>query len=1154
MLSLQEWLAQRKMRGIIVTLIVLVVLEIVTHRTRFNVVNPGLFLLIAVVYAAFIDGMMAGLVSGTLGFLYSLYFFSRDGRLFTYTPDDLTRVIALFVSTYAIVYMTGWLKQQNDLKTRQQEQQRLQELQEDKICVFADAFPNIIWTMASDGTYEYFNNTWYEFSGLTRVQTFDHTITRSLIHPEDIQRVLERWCQSRESGQSLEIEYRLKSKAGEFRWFMARIVPVKNAQGAVIKWFGSATDIHKQRKVEAELENSKRQLEAVLANVADGLVVRNFQGRILFTNGAALRIFGVSSVEELSEFLSSDVSHGLNFRDIDNRPVHMQKLFMPTPGKNGTGTDPQIYSLVGNAITAKRWVSISATSIVNSPAAPDLYVSVIRDITNERKAIIETERLVAQQEFLARAGELLTSSLDHETTLKSLTRLIVPRLAEWTVVHLVQPDGAVVEVAAAHVDQEKERRLVKTLGTRKNEQGELATPSWMLKVVQTGKPEFHPIVNEQTISAITLGTEHTRMIRETGIRSIMVVPLKNLDQVIGTISFAYTDTDNHFSESDLQMAEELARRASIAIQNSKLYHQAREIASREHEHAALTETLLGNAPVGFGFVSLDYKFLQVNNALAAMNSVSPRDLLDRRLSEVLPDLAEVVEPQYDHVVKHGEPVVDYEISGYTPDNPERLRHWFYNFFPVRNTDSKLSGIGIIVAEVTDRKEAEREIHYRAYHDILTGLPNRKYFDERLAYVLHRSKRDHHKFAVLFIDMDRLKNINDSLGHDIGDTVIRELAERLKKTLRAGDVVARWGGDEFVILLPELSVIADAVKVAEKILKTVEPSLRIGVHTLHMTVSIGIAVFPNDGEDVQTLQKNADIALYRAKEAGKNRYELYNQQMNVKASERLALENDLRQALAKCQMDLYYQPIQDLKTGRIVSVETLLRWRHPRFGLLSPLRFLPIAEETGIISQLGSWVIDQAVSHMAELNLTSGPMRFSINISARQFSEGGLVAGIIDRLQAHQCSPELLDIEITESLAMENLDRTRNTLDELKQYGISITVDDFGTGYSSLNYLKRLPIDRLKIDKSFVRHVLTDEQDTSIIKAITSMAESLHLKVVAEGVDTEMQLNLLRSLGCHAVQGYHISRPLSRHELVAFLNKKNQEISPVQTQVEEGAQS
>ncbi len=453
-------------------------------------------------------------------------------------------------------------------------------------------------------------------------------------------------------------------------------------------------------------------------------------------------------------------------------------------------------------------------------------------------------------------------------------------------------------------------------------------------------------------------------------------------------------------------------------------------------------------------------------------------------------------------------------------------------------NNNLKGFARVVRDVTERAEAEETIRHQAMHDSLTGLPNRKALEERLEIMIKQAERHNAKVAIMFLDLDRFKNINDSLGHMIGDMLLKEVASRFRSIVRAEDTVARLGGDEFVILLYEVTHSGDVIRVAKKIIEAMQVPVQIGQHALHVTSSIGVALFPSDGKDIHQLLKNADTALYRAKESGRNRYQFFNQTMNVQASERLTLENSLHQAIEANELELYYQPILDTKTGRLAAVEALVRWNHPKLGKIYPNEFIPLAEEIGIIFPLGEWVLYSACKQLKAWQDLGLPVHtVSLNLSARQFSEPRLIDSIKDIVSEFGISASSLEFEITEGIAMENLDRTVNILRYMKQMGINITIDDFGTGYSSLNYLKRFPLHSLKIDKSFVRHAITNSQDATIIRTIIAMAHNLGLKVIAEGVETEQQLNFLRQLDCDRLQGYYLGMPMPAEELPAWIYSK-----------------
>ncbi|HEY9644291.1 MAG TPA: EAL domain-containing protein [Coleofasciculaceae cyanobacterium] len=429
-------------------------------------------------------------------------------------------------------------------------------------------------------------------------------------------------------------------------------------------------------------------------------------------------------------------------------------------------------------------------------------------------------------------------------------------------------------------------------------------------------------------------------------------------------------------------------------------------------------------------------------------------------------------------------------------------------------------------DITERQRTEARIRYQASHDLLTGLPNRMMFNDRLSKALFQAAQNRSQIAVMFLDLDRFKLINDSLGHAAGDQLLQEVARRLKACLRESDLVARWAGDEFTLLLSNLYGIEDATRIAQKILAALRPDYDLEGRTLHVSSSIGIAVYPTDGEDVKTLLKNADAALYRAKDSGRNGYSLYTSTLNSDAAEWLTLENHLHYALERQELILYYQPQVNVVTGEIVQMEALLRWRHPDLGIVSPGRFIPIAEENGLIVPIGEWVLRTACAqNRAWQSAGLSPVRVAVNLSARQLCEPKLLEMIGRVLQETQLHPRYLELEITETIVMKNVERTCTILNELRHMGVSTAMDDFGTGYSSLGYLKKFPFHTLKIDQSFVRDLNTDPNDKAIVAAIIAMGKVLNLQLVAEGVETNIQKHSLLSLECQVMQGYLFSSPL-----------------------------
>jgi diguanylate cyclase (GGDEF)-like protein len=448
---------------------------------------------------------------------------------------------------------------------------------------------------------------------------------------------------------------------------------------------------------------------------------------------------------------------------------------------------------------------------------------------------------------------------------------------------------------------------------------------------------------------------------------------------------------------------------------------------------------------------------------------------------------------------------------------------------------------LVHREVRKSKQAEEVLRFSATHDPLTGLPNRLLFAERFEDAICQARAAQERVAVLFIDLDRFKNINDTLGHEAGDRMLKEVGARLADCTEGKAMVARQGGDEFVVLMGKLESLKSVNSVCDKILAEVTRPMALDGGEFHVTASIGISVYPVHGEDSQTLLKHADIAMYRAKELGKNTYQFYTKHLNEHSFERLELESALRHALSRDEFSLHYQPKADPRTGKIVGLEALLRWKHPEFGMVPPDKIIPLAEETGLIVDIGAWAIRTACMHRrAWQDIGLPPLRVAVNLSARQFVQASLLKDVRDSLARAQIDAHWLELEITESTVMHDPDQAMKLLGEFKKMGVHLTVDDFGTGYSSLAYLKRLPLDCVKIDRSFIRGVPGDASDCAIARTIINMAHSLQLTVVAEGVENFAQAEFLVQQGCDEVQGYYYSKPLSEEDLVDFLLNEGNE--------------
>jgi len=457
----------------------------------------------------------------------------------------------------------------------------------------------------------------------------------------------------------------------------------------------------------------------------------------------------------------------------------------------------------------------------------------------------------------------------------------------------------------------------------------------------------------------------------------------------------------------------------------------------------------------------------------------------------------------------------------------------YEYEPVSPRGERLqkdyAGTYVVARDITEQLASQRMIHYQAYHDLLTGLPNRALFMDRLSHAISQARRQKSRLTVMFLDLDRFKVVNDTLGHDIGDTLLKTVAERLKGCLRESDTLARLGGDEFIVMLPLVESTMTAKTVAEKIVRTIKQPLYLGVHELCVTASVGIAMYPDDGDSADALIKNADIAMYHTKDLGKDGFNIFTRELSDQQEQQLSIESEIRRGIRENQFLVYYQPQVNPVDGMISGMEALLRWQHPERGLLTPAYFLPIAEESNLIIELGDWVMNAAlqdVRQWREAGLVYG--KLAVNFSFRQIEQPDFADKIIAALQQHDCPGEGFEIEITESALMSDAAKTIAKLRHLQSHGVHIAIDDFGTGYSSLSMLQKLPINRLKIDRSFIQDLHTDS-DRSIIEAIAHMAKGLKLDMVAEGVEEDYQLRYLRKLECPTVQGFIYSRCLSAEE-------------------------
>ncbi|UCE71995.1 MAG: EAL domain-containing protein [Nitrospiraceae bacterium] len=634
-------------------------------------------------------------------------------------------------------------------------------------------------------------------------------------------------------------------------------------------------------------------------------------------------------------------------------------------------------------------------------------------------------------------------------------------------------------------------------------------------------------------------------------RSHISRPMKNILNGIGDFRERKFDTriklgrkdewnmiENSFNDMAFEL-NNLLNKMEQRIEERTAELEAEIVERRKSEEATeellkVNELILSTAGEGIYGLDLNGNTTFINPAAAEMIGWNPEELIGLNQHKVL-----------HHSREDGSPYPPEECPIYAALNDGEVHRVSNEVFwrkdgscfpveyistPMRNKKGEIEGAVVVFSDITGRKHMEEDLKHHAYHDRLTGLPNRVLFSEQLALGLSHARRNEKILAVLFLDIDRFKYINDTLGHAAGDTLLKDIAHRLKTCIRESDIISRRGGDEFTVLLSDISQEEDAIIIGNKILESFREPFVIENNKLHVSTSIGISVFPKDGHNGKDLLGNADIAMYNAKEQGRNGYRFYNPAMNKSAIERTKIESTLRHALERRELTVYYQPIVDVFTGRICYAEALVRWEHPELGMLSPLQFITIAEEIGLITAIDKWVLTTACSQIRTWRDRGyHPLCVTVNLSSCWFHPSGLVDIISQVLTETGLAPEYLGIEITKSTAMHYIEHTASKLIRLNDMGVRISIDDFGTGYSSLSYLKKLPTHKLKIDKSFIGGLTEDSDNKSIVSTVIHMAHDLNLRVVAEGVETEEQLSFLRTSKCDEVQGYLFSKPLPEED-------------------------
>lgn len=682
----------------------------------------------------------------------------------------------------------------------------------------------------------------------------------------------------------------------------------------------------------------------------------------------------------------------------------------------------------------------------------------------------------------------------------------------------------------------------------------------LLQVKESSQPEGGPSLNGRTLD-LSVVPAHLTALREgkplvfadaagdpafaplagevPAFRTVSVVnvPLPHSGDMLDVLSVgAYVA--HTWRESEVTLLSEIAIYLSFAMQEAHSKLERENALARLSEGESRFRDLTALSSDWYWEQDENLRFINASAGVFQKLGRNPADMVGKTRRELPGNVFSDEEwNAHQALLDAREPFYDFTFKRITAEGETR---WVsLSGRPIFDAHDKFTGYRGVGKDVTDSKFAEERIEYLAYHDDLTTLPNRSSFSRFLNHGIRQAHRHGTGVALLFIDLDRFKNINDTLGHESGDLLLREVGERLKQCVRQSDTVARLGGDEFIVLLEDLGESERVAVVAGKILAGIARPFDIFGQEVHVTASVGISIYPEDGKDEQTLMKHADIAMYHAKQEGKNNYQFHTELMNTHSVERAALESSLRGALDRREFQLHYQPKVEIKSGRITGVEALIRWRHPELGDVSPVRFIPIAEETGLIVQIGQWVLRTAcLQNKAWQDQGLPRLCVAVNLSARQFSNEDLLVDVASTLKETGLDPAFLELEITESMIMHNVDKAVQLLVKLKSMGVRLAIDDFGTGYSSLSNLKRFPLDTIKVDRTFIGDIPSDADDMAITSAIIAMGRSLALTVVAEGVETEEQLDFLREHACDEYQGYYFSKPIEGRAFAELLRARD----------------